>query len=281
MFHGFPHISQNHDPIKISTGRSHPPAVVQIQAKLLTEVTSPQGGRKYLEDHAAYMEDPMDLYAIVVDTENSHQVHPLDTLANPKPNPWRLRTAVQEANEPSSVLLRPHTPRNHGAWDTIALTSAEEQLVEALRIIEPLITQISSIGDDRPGDGRITAVRMSNKPRPIPLMALGEGINRVYDIIVTMLTMPKGIILIDQFDDGLSEASQEELWRTVFRIARNRGTQAFATTHNEPAAEAFRKIARESPEEAKFTRLEKSGGKHIHVSFNDNPEHGRSGPDRE
>ena len=190
MFHGFPHISENHDPIKISTGRHQPPHVVQIQAKLLTEVTSPKGGRKYLEGHTDYMEDPLDLYAIVVDTENSHQVHPLGLLGRPTSSRHAVLGAALAREQSTSVLLRPNTTRNTAAWDAIAMTNEEQRLVQILQIAEPRITRISTIGDDRPGEGRITAVSLTGKPRPIPLRALGEGINRIYDIIITMLTMP-------------------------------------------------------------------------------------------
>ena len=74
-------------------------------------------------------------------------------------------------------------------------------------------------------------------------------------------------MLIDQFDDGLSPASQEKLWETVFQIGRNRGTQVFATTNNQQAADIFKAVAKNSPQESKLVRLDQVDGKNIQATY--------------
>ena len=68
-----------------------------------------------------------------------------------------------------------------------------------------------------------------------------------------------GLLLIDEFENGLHHTVQTDIWRMVFRLANQLDVQVFATTHSRDAVRAFQKAAEESPEVGVLLRLARRG----------------------
>jgi AAA15 family ATPase/GTPase len=54
-----------------------------------------------------------------------------------------------------------------------------------------------------------------------------------------------GILLIDEFENGLHYSIQEKIWGYIFDLAEKLNIQVFATTHSWDCIESFSKVARE------------------------------------
>jgi AAA15 family ATPase/GTPase len=54
-----------------------------------------------------------------------------------------------------------------------------------------------------------------------------------------------GLLLIDEFENGMHHTVQTDVWRAVFRLARSLNTQVVATSHSWDSIEAFQKAASE------------------------------------
>ena len=247
MFQGFPQLEQYIEPIRITTGRREPPHIVQIELKVLTIATDDQGVRRLNEHLPNPAIDPQEVLTLVVNSEEWTQNHPLNQIFQAMRRDPGIPLGRHNRKEPASTLVGPHYKRAPHLWDQVALTEKEEPVIEALRILESRITAFSMIGDDQPGEARNLAVRMTGKPGPILLRTLGEGINRIYDTMLATASIPGGTVLIDQIGEGLAPGAQLELWRTLFRLARNHDIQVFATTHNAETIQAFQKASGESP----------------------------------
>lgn len=128
--------------------------------------------------------------------------------------------------------------RNPQLFDRIALTPNEKYIIEALQIIEPQIENINFLKDDRvygsslSEDGRVPLVVFSHSTKRYRLSAMGDGINRILTIILAMLNCKDGILLIDEFENGLHYSIQYELWKVIFRLSTQLNVQVFATTHS-------------------------------------------------
>jgi predicted ATP-dependent endonuclease of OLD family len=70
-----------------------------------------------------------------------------------------------------------------------------------------------------------------------------------------------GILLIDEFENGLHWEVQRELWRALFQAAGNFGVQVFATTHSNDCIQAFIEAQKDRliPNESYVYRLERKG----------------------
>ncbi len=144
-------------------------------------------------------------------------------------------------------------------WDGIVLTEHEDTCLQALRIIEPDVQRVALV--DVPGaDGAVERsphVSRASRRQPEPLHSLGEGMSRVFDIMLGMVNAQKGRLLIDEIENGLHYSIHEELWRYLFQVADMLDVQVFATTHSWGCIEAFQAAEREHPGEGILIRLER------------------------
>jgi len=140
-------------------------------------------------------------------------------------------------------------------WDLIALTDLEQDVTSALRIIDPEIERISFIGEsDRK---RVPMAKLSSESRPVALRSLGDGVNRLLGIALSLASARGGVLLIDEVENGIHFSAQRQLWELIFRLARSLDTQVFATTHSWDCIEAFQQAAAaDTNEEAALVRLD-------------------------
>ena len=69
--------------------------------------------------------------------------------------------------------------------------------------------------------------------------------NRLFGMILTLVNASGGILLIDEFDNGMHYTVQVNAWRMVFRLARELDVQVLATTHSLDCVAGFRQAAAE------------------------------------
>lgn len=138
-------------------------------------------------------------------------------------------------------------------WDKIALTDNQEIVKEALKLISSDFQDITFI---RNNEGRTSSyrrsftrsalIRISNHSRPVPLNSLGDGMLRVLQLVLKIFPAKGGILLIDEFENGLHYSVQEKIWGLIFEMAVKLDIQVFATTHSWDCIESFAKVSNEN-----------------------------------
>ncbi|HEX6557285.1 MAG TPA: AAA family ATPase [Ktedonobacteraceae bacterium] len=155
-------------------------------------------------------------------------------------------------------------------WDGIALTNLEREVHTALQLIAPGAERINLVGDPSSTQGRIPIVKIRNIDEPLPLRSLGDGMQRIFGIALALVNAKDGILLIDEFENGLHYTVQPELWRLIFQVAHRLNVQVFATTHSWDCVEAFQKAAQEDTQnEGVLIRLESKKGKIVATLFDE------------
>jgi predicted ATPase len=110
----------------------------------------------------------------------------------------------------------------------LEIAGQQDVLVEALRVIEPQLRRLAVVvasgvpmihGDI--GIGRLL---------PLPLM--GDGMARIASLVLTIGNAPGGVVLVDEFENGLHHSIMPDVWRVIGEVARQFNTQVFATTHS-------------------------------------------------
>jgi len=99
-------------------------------------------------------------------------------------------------------------------------------------------------------------------PRKLPINILGDGVNKLLHIILTMLTNPNGIVLVDEIENGFHYSFLPKLWKIISELAVETKCQVFATTHSYECINAAVPIANsnESSELFNFMRLDRVEG---------------------
>jgi hypothetical protein len=146
-------------------------------------------------------------------------------------------------------------------WDGIALTDLEEDVVSSLRIMAPEVMRVSAVADPATGRDRVFVARLQSLAVPVPVRSLGDGLNRLLGITLALVNAKDGILLLDEFENGLHYTVQPEVWRLIFAIAHRLNVQVFATTHSWDCIDAFQEAAKENEEvEGQLIRLDRQYG---------------------
>jgi hypothetical protein len=267
LFHGFPEFSAKLEPIVIRANGGQHPITLTLEAGWFSENKSEDGSRRMVfQQQDLFGEDGM-LPALLVTAGDVPRLIPLDALRRDRYLPsYRGRPfAPDSANELRlpCEFVSPYggerTATLGALWDKIALSDRENDVVEALRIIDPGITAVSMVGGEGRRQSRTAIVRSKGLPRPVPLRSFGDGLNRLFGIVLSLVNAKDGLLLIDEFENGMHHTVQTDAWRAVFKLARDLDIQVLATSHSWDAIEAFQKAASESPEDGVLIRLTRKG----------------------
>jgi len=262
LFHGFPEFSAELEPMVIAANGSQRSMRLSMGVGWFSEERTTDGSRRQVLQQQNLFGEGEVLPALVVEASGVQRLLPLDSLSRYYRR--RLPTSVFQ-NEPRMPceFVSPYggaqTATLGPLWDKIALSDREEDVVKALRIIDPGISAVSMVGGEGTRQPRTAIVRSKGMPRPVNLRSFGDGLNRLFGIVLSLVNAKDGLLLIDEFENGMHYSVQLDVWRAVFQLARHLDVQVVATSHSWDAVEAFQKAASEDPDEGVLIRLSRKG----------------------
>ena len=267
LFHGFPQLPESFEPMAIATTGKSGNKFLSLSVGWASEERDPRGNVRLVPKRSQTDGESEGSVGFLVETEG-HRIHKLllDFLWPPRPTQMVHSQLGSLRQRMPIVYVVPYgnerTSELGAFWDEIVLTDEEKEVLCALQVIAPEISAVSMVGSSTFGSRnrpRKAVVRATNIPHPVPLRTFGEGVNRLFTLALAIVNAGSGILLIDEFENGLHHSVQTDVWRMVFRLARQLDVQVFATTHSRDAVKAFQKAASESPEEGVLLRLARKG----------------------
>ena len=126
-------------------------------------------------------------------------------------------------------------------WASVSMSENEDYVIKALQIIEPRIKRFNILTSDSTGSeqGFIPFVLLEGENSRVRLSSMGDGINRILSIILSLINCKGGIFLLDEFENGLHYSVQSKLWDIIFELAKNLDVQVFVTTHSNDCINSF------------------------------------------
>jgi AAA15 family ATPase/GTPase len=145
-------------------------------------------------------------------------------------------------------------------WNNIIFTPLEEFVVKGLRLVDSSIQRIGLIRNSSYQNqvNIIPIVVCENYQEPFSLKHLGEGMNRVFQILLSLVNAREGFLLIDEFENGLHYSVQPKVWEFILKLAKDLNVQVFATTHSWDCVTAFQQASQNSEQNAMLFRLGRS-----------------------
>lgn len=257
LFTDFPTIADCVEPLEIAAETDKERETrVSIKVGWYTEQLDPEAGRRYIPVGGDLFGETGGFPALEVRSGGRTRTIRFDRMRQPF-----LRSALgtSEGELGPCVYLDPFSSRSTtqlgGMWDAIALTEAEKAVVGALRIISPEIEAVSMIGSNSGSRSRTAIARCAGHAHPVPIRSFGDGVNRLFGIVLSLTAARGGILLVDEIENGLHHSILARVWQTIFDMARDLGLQVFATTHSWDCIEAFQEAARLAPEAGVLVRL--------------------------
>ena len=272
LFPGYPEFSPDLPPIHIQGVHGDQPGTITIKPCWLTERRSDNGVRQLTLAAPSLFEEDEHVPGLRIRMKDSERLLSLDSFRR---NTFRFPRRMDGSDErrpPCQYVGTANGDRTAGLgllWDRIALSDLEPHVVSALAIIDDSISAVSMVGADGVRSGRIAIVRSKRFARPVPLKSFGDGVNRLFGIVLSLVNAKDGCLLIDEFENGLHHTVQANAWRMIFKIAAALNVQVFATTHSVDAIDAFQQVAREVPETGVLVRLARRGQAIVSTVFSE------------
>ena len=101
-------------------------------------------------------------------------------------------------------------------------------LLKALQVIEPALQRV----EENSASGAPMIWGDIGLSELVPLAVMGEGMNRLARLVLGISSAPKGVVLIDEIENGFHHSALPEIWRAIDAAARQFNTQVIATTHS-------------------------------------------------
>ena len=187
--------------------------------------------------------------------EYKGQMHPLVNLDK------RLKDPTGSAHTHSRYAVQVVRPQSAdpnelaSLWDKTVLTSLEAEVIAGLQLIERDINRLSFV-DAEDFRVRIPMVQHRDSPEPLSLQSFGEGILRLFDILLSLVNAKNGILLIDELENGLHYKIHPQVWDLIFRLSQKLNVQIFATTHSWDCIRGFEAAWRDYLDAGTFFRLD-------------------------
>ena len=152
-------------------------------------------------------------------------------------------------------------------WNSVALTTEEKHVVEALRSLDDKIEQVAAISSPvvftQFGQKTGFIVKMRDLESPVPIGSLGEGTWRMLVLAIALVKSKDAILLIDEIDIGLHFKALSSMWEMIVSASNRLNIQLFATTHNNDCIKA---LAMLKESEISIQRIESFDGSAVNYS---------------
>ncbi len=145
-------------------------------------------------------------------------------------------------------------------WDRVVTDGREQDVVKAMKILEPNLTSIVFLTGERAYRLEMRGgimIGFEGTQRRLPLGSYGEGMRRLLALSLSLARTRNGILLIDEIDTGLHYSIMGDMWTLVAEAARRYDIQVFATTHSFDCVRGLDWLCRHRPELGNEVSLQK------------------------
>ena len=160
----------------------------------------------------------------------------------------------EQYSSPKNVQLIQTTfsskEQNARLWNNISLTGLEKYVVKALQLIDPDVENLAFLKEEENIASNIYVpyITLKNHQGRYPLRIMGDGMNRILSLILSIVNCANGVCLID-----------------IALLVEQLHIQIFATTHNLDCIRGFSEIA--TNKNAQLIRLEKRQKGLVAISY--------------
>ena len=134
-----------------------------------------------------------------------------------------VRTTMLSARAYSSLA------RDAQQFSFLLKIKQEYDVLKGIRIIDGGVQRIEVVSE-RSGPSIYLDVGLDTL---VPLAVGGEGLVRLFSIIVELTASRNGVLLIDEIDNGFHYSVMPKLWKLLGELAEKHNVQLFGTTHND------------------------------------------------
>ena len=160
-----------------------------------------------------------------------------------------------------AILLSPVSregPEHNGQrFSSLSKKGEHMAVVSVLRKQFPFI---EDLGVEYHSGAAMVHAKLRSIAEKVPLPLVSDGINKMLSILLAVHHFSRGVVLIDEMENGLYFDLMGRASAAILDSARESNTQLFATTHSLEYLRALLPVVREHPEDFRLLRTTKDNG---------------------
>ena len=131
-------------------------------------------------------------------------------------------------------------------------------LLDTLQTVFPDVTDVSV--ENNAGVWMVYVSTKQITSQMIPMALHSAGMNRFVAILLGIASVPRGVVLIDELENGLYYKTLPDVWRAIHTFAQQYKTQVFATTHSMECLSAVRDVVHTAHDDFSLIRATSENG---------------------
>ena len=134
--------------------------------------------------------------------------------------------------------------------------SKKNQGSEISDLIRTIFPQIGELSVEVSGNMPELHSAVSGMPEKMPLGLVSNGINKLVAILLAITSHAKGIVLIDEIENGIYYQKMPKMWQAIFQFCQRYQVQLFASTHSLECLKALIPVMSENEKDFRLLRVE-------------------------
>ena len=130
----------------------------------------------------------------------------------------------------------------------------------ALKAVFPTIASLS-VENDVGGNALYCSVPWMTEKIPVALVS--SGVNKVLAILLGIATMSKGVVLLDELENGIYYKSYPDVWKALLHFSQKFKVQLFVSTHSIECLRAAIPALQGHEDKFRLLRVERTNGNRV------------------
>lgn len=139
---------------------------------------------------------------------------------------------AQNAPLTTVFFFKSETSINHNSlaqwFGQLVLNDKKEKVLKSFKLFDNKIIDIQTIV--KGASGYLYAIYDDGRKMPVSYM--GDGMNRMLNILLSILANPRSIVLIDEIENGFHYSMYQKMWELIGSAAVDNNCQIIANTHS-------------------------------------------------
>lgn len=153
----------------------------------------------------------------------------------------------------SSAIFAPED--NARRFSFLSRRNSQHSVIKNLQLLFPIVKDIS-VEIVAGATGLYAEV---NLPEKISVGSLSAGLTKYLTILLAVAAFPKGVVIIDELENGFFYKKYADVWRGMAALASEHETQLFVSTHSMECLQAALPVISEKPSLFTLLRTERKG----------------------
>jgi hypothetical protein len=138
------------------------------------------------------------------------------------------------SNPTTAATIVTSGPPNHkglaDAFTQVVRSGMKHRVIAALKLLDGRIEDLELL---QYGGNSLIHAHLSGTTVPIPLHLVGEGSQRLTNILLSVISSKNGFVCIDEIDNGIHYAALSNVFKALYEISSEYSVQLFGSTHSQ------------------------------------------------